>query len=225
MYLLDMLTKNKMTLIVSLPESNIELAQAALKGGADALKVHANVYHKASGKTFGNFEEQKNFYKELLKSGLPVGIVPGTDITCMTQDEVAEAEDMGFSFISMFAHHMPIYMLESKMDKMIAITEDYDIEHIKALNDINADIIEADVITDEPGKRIHVSELMKYKRIINNVNKPVVVPTQRIIIPEEVKYMYDIGVKGIMIGVIVTGNTVDSMEKTTRAFKDAINSL
>lgn len=41
----EILNQNKMTLIVSLPQNRRDLAEAAVRGGADALKVHANVFH------------------------------------------------------------------------------------------------------------------------------------------------------------------------------------
>jgi len=45
----EVVNENKFTLVVSLPENNLELARAALEGGAQAIKVHANVWHRSSG--------------------------------------------------------------------------------------------------------------------------------------------------------------------------------
>lgn len=225
MKFLDLLNSNKMTLIVSLPENKLEFAQAAVKGGADALKVHANVYHQASGNNFGSIMEQKEVFEEIIKyANVPVGLVPGAQLYA-SKDEIKIVEEIGFSFLSMFAHYMPLYMIDSNLDKMVAINETYDIHHIKALNKIKVDIIEADVLPDDRRENIHLFDLMRYGRIIENVDKPVVVPTQRIIKPDEVKFLYELGVKAIMIGAIVTGNSIEDVEKTTRLFREAINKL
>ena len=40
-------------LFVSLPANDIKLAETALASGADGLKVHINVGHRASGNRFG----------------------------------------------------------------------------------------------------------------------------------------------------------------------------
>lgn len=40
----ERITNNKFSLVVSLPSNSLELAEAALEGGAMAVKVHCNVY-------------------------------------------------------------------------------------------------------------------------------------------------------------------------------------
>ncbi|MGI1690206.1 hypothetical protein [Thermoanaerobacter uzonensis] len=225
MKFLDLLNSNKMTLIVSLPENKLEFAQAAVKGGADALKVHANVYHSASGNNFKGIMEQKEVFEEIIKyTNVPVGLVPGAQLYA-SKDEIKIVEEIGFSFLSMFAHYMPLYMIDSNLDKMIAVNETYDLGHIRAVNRIEVDVIEADVLPDDRREKIYVFDLMRYGRLVENVDKPVVVPTQRIIEPEEVRFLYELGVKGIMIGAIVTGNTVEGVERTTSLFREAINKL
>ena len=55
----EMIRQNKFSLVVSLPSNDLELAKAALEGGAQAVKVHCNVWHRASGHTFGSYAENK----------------------------------------------------------------------------------------------------------------------------------------------------------------------
>ena len=64
MRFVDLMTDRKFVLVVSLPSNNLGLAKAALEGGADAVKVHCNVWHRASGHTFGTYEENKAFLKD-----------------------------------------------------------------------------------------------------------------------------------------------------------------
>ena len=78
--LLRSIKKNKMTLIVSLPSNSKALAKAAAKGGADALKVHMNVKHEASGVVFGGYDDEKDAIGEVIDSvKIPVGIMPGNE--------------------------------------------------------------------------------------------------------------------------------------------------
>ena len=67
MRFVDLMADRKFVLVVSLPSNNLELAKAALEGGADAVKVHCNVWHRASGHTFGTYEENKAFLKDLIR--------------------------------------------------------------------------------------------------------------------------------------------------------------
>ena len=57
----NLIETNKFTLVVSLPSNNLEMAKAALEGGAQAVKVHCNVWHRASGHTFGTYAENREF--------------------------------------------------------------------------------------------------------------------------------------------------------------------
>lgn len=56
----QLVTNRKFTLVASLPANRIDLAKAALEGGAQAIKVHMNVWHRASNNTFGSFRKTKS---------------------------------------------------------------------------------------------------------------------------------------------------------------------
>ncbi|MBP2449191.1 hypothetical protein [Rhizobium leguminosarum] len=49
------LRDNDFPVIVSFARHDLDLARAALRAGAFALKVHLYAYHRATGTTFGNF--------------------------------------------------------------------------------------------------------------------------------------------------------------------------
>ena len=62
----QLLQQNRFSVITSLPRNELKLAEAALKGGAEAIKVHCNVYHRASGQVFGSYSENRGFLKSLI---------------------------------------------------------------------------------------------------------------------------------------------------------------
>lgn len=73
--LLDRLNNNKMCLIASIPENNYEFAKAAWEAGVDAVKVHINVWHRASNNTFGTLEQNHEVFSKILRDcPVPVGI-------------------------------------------------------------------------------------------------------------------------------------------------------
>ena len=98
----DLINTRKFMLVVSLPSNDLALARAALEGGADAVKVHCNVWHRASGHSFGSYEENREFLRQLigLCGDVPVGLMPGTDQAFITNEERLELEEMGLSFTS-----------------------------------------------------------------------------------------------------------------------------
>ena len=74
----EMIKRNKMSLVISLPENDLSLARAAMEAGADGLKFHINVEHRASRNVFHGLDEYKSMFETLRSEfdGL-LGIVLG----------------------------------------------------------------------------------------------------------------------------------------------------
>ena len=110
----QLMDRQKFILVVSLPANDLELAKAALEGGADAVKVHCNVWHRASGHTFGTYEENKDFLKDLIRlcGNVPVGLVPGTAEAFITETELQELKEMGLDFISAYSRNLPCFAMD-----------------------------------------------------------------------------------------------------------------
>jgi len=225
--LLKLFEKNKLTLIVSLPDNDIELAKAAVAGGADALKVHFNIKHQASGVSFGTLKEEKPRLEKILKaSKLPVGIVPG-DEKKPTEKEMREVIDMGFDFFDMNINKMPPFMFGLKgITKIAAIDGKAAGERVATIKDENFEAIEAAIIPHLGyGQTLTIGDLQYYISIAISSQLPVIVPTQRRIEADEVPILGETGVKAIMIGAIVTGRTPKMLERATKDFRQAIDEL
>ncbi len=227
----EMLLKNPFTLVVSLPSNDIELAQAAIDGGAQAIKVHCNVWHRASNQTFGSYAENKNFLKELIQisKSVPVGLVPGGEDAFVCAEERLELEDMGLSFFSSYIHHLPCHMLESKvLTKMAAIDNSYNDTSLACIAKSKIDVLECSI---KPGtcygNLLTYADILQYEDIVQKSHKPCLIPTQLAINPSEVTYLAEVGCKALMIGAIVMGKTpsVESVRTTCADFRRAIDSL
>ncbi|MDR2434300.1 MAG: hypothetical protein LBD47_07010 [Treponema sp.] len=226
-----LLQENKFTLVVSLPENRIELVEAALRGGAQAVKVHVNVWHRASGHTFGTFAENRSFLKEMVKicAGVPAGLVPGADEAFVTVEERDEMEDLGIDFISSYAAHLPSYMLDApKLSRMVAIDSAYTQNTLDGINVYPPDVLELSI---QPGteyhKKLSYGDILRYADISSKVKIPTLVPTQKWMAPEEVRRLYAAGCKAVMIGAVVMGKDSGAadVEKTTAAFARIIGAL
>lgn len=227
----EMICSNKMSLVVSLPANDLDLAKAALKGGAQALKVHINVWHRASGNTFGSFQQQKGFLQDLiaLAGEVPVGLVPGAEEAFISEEEMRQLEDMGIGFFSCYSDNLPVFLVYSgKIQHMVAIHNNYD-EHI--LNGVRhsglIDVLECSIMSgDVYGSPLVYSDVLRYTDVVEKTEKPVLIPTQKKIRPGEVRALYDAGCKAVMIGAIVMGGkTPEECERATASFREAIEAL
>ena len=227
----DLMNERKFTLVVSLPSNDLALAQAALEGGADAIKVHCNVWHRASGHTFGTYEENKPFLRELIAlcGDVPVGLVPGTDEAFITESELEELEDMGLSFLSAYSHHLPCFAMDSRrMTNAVAIDSRYTEAILDAIRDSEIQVLECSVVKGEQyGMDLTVADVLRYGSMAAKTGKPCMVPTQKKIRPEDVKYLHRAGCKALMIGAVVFGQdpTPEKLRDVTRAFRQAVDAL
>lgn len=226
--ILDLLKRKKLTLVVSLPENNYELAKAAWENGADAIKVHINVFHNASKNVFGTLDEHREEFQRILNdSPVPVGIVIGMD-TMVAESVLEEVVRMGFDFISLYGQHTPVSLCGRKdVSNFYAIDYSYSMEEIETIsNSFLADILELSIIHhDEYGQRLNARDLAKYLKISQTAKIPTLLPTQRLIYPSDIKSLVACGIKAIMIGAIVTGKTKESLTLAVQEFRKEINKL
>lgn len=221
-----MIKAENLTLIASLPKNDPGLAACAWENGADAIKLHVNVYHRASKISFKSIKEEYENLKQILsgKKG-PVGIVLGGD-TESAHKEFEASLDMGFDFISLYLHHTPTKILSSEYPvKMLSIDHTYTMDEISAFSSM-AQVLEAGIMQpDEYGALLNARDILRYKQLAIKAAMPVVVPTQKKIPVDELAILKDIGINGIMIGAIVTGTKKDTISRTVNEFKEAILKL
>lgn len=217
----------KFVLLVSLYENDPRLAAIAQKCGADAVKVHINVMHNASKTHFKSWSEEKNKIKEIVENAaIPVGLVPGAE-TVASYEEMLEAQGLGVDFWDIFAHHAPTYLFNLKsMSKMMAVNYQYDLEHLKDLEDLGIDMLETSIINpSEYGTVLSCADLSRYKYLIKKISIPAVIPTQRKITTEDLHFLMQIGASGTGIGAVVTGKDYNTYEKTVASFAKKIKEI
>ncbi|MFH1684652.1 MAG: hypothetical protein ABIA67_07220 [Candidatus Margulisiibacteriota bacterium] len=219
--LVDLLKKNKMTLIVALPKNDPELVQAAIAGGADALQLHLNV------KGIGDFNQEKAKLEEIIRlANIPVGIVPGNKKQA-TEKEVNEIIAMGFDFINIKRESLPPYYSAIKgVAKVMGLGNRFTIDLVLGIGEHGADVLDAAIIpASEQGKNLVVGDLQNYISIVVSAGIPVIIPTQRSIRPSEVAIISDTEARGLMLTPVVTGTSAKHIEKSVREFRVAVDDL
>lgn len=229
MNLINILNEKEISLIVSLPENNVELAKAALLAGADVLKIHINVEHRASKTRFGSLTEELEVIKKIVslcnEYDKPIGIVAGGHDK-IPMKEIEGIMNEGFSFISLYDKHMNPLIFNKGIYRMVAIDNNYKLEYVKAYDELPIDVLECSIMDPETyGDELTVREILQYQSIRSTTSKPMVIPTQRNITPEQVLILQEMGINAIMIGAIVTGKTKDSIYESTLKYRNMIDNF
>jgi hypothetical protein len=226
--LLDELSQHDFTLLVSLPRNEVALAEAALRGGARGLKVHLNVHHAASGTQFGTFEEEREVMAqiaELAKTyNASVGVVPG-GAPFASENEFAELAKIGIDYFDAYTADAPAWTLSQKhLDIMLAAHHGASMAFLQSLEKLGMQMCEASILPHEQyGQPLRVWDVALYQEICWSLESPVIVPTQKKILPSEISVLRAAGVKALLIGAVVTGDQPESIESATREFARYVN--
>jgi hypothetical protein len=226
-----------MDLIVSLPHNSVELARAAADSGADALKVHMNVTHAASGTTFGPFSQEAAAVREIIKAvQIPVGLMPGADFKSLpTRDELKSLADDGLDFVDIYTHHMPVWFIDLPLKLVVAFsTFDNFVEpvyyttHLWWPPEAGANRIwmaEGSIFGhEEYGQPFTYHDFRRLRILQEYVDVPLIVPTQKAITPEDALWLKRTGTGALMIGAVVTGTSAESLAAATARYRAALDS-
>lgn len=223
--LLQQLQNHDFTILVSLPRNDVELARAAIRGGAKGLKIHLNVQHHASGTNFGSFEEERENFACILEvaGDASVGVVPGGQ-PFATQDEFAALASMGVDYFDAYPGDAPAWTLtQNHLGRMLAAFEAATPQTMLALQQMGMQMCEASVVNQSQyGSMLNTLDLARYQELSGVLQTPIIVPSQKNITPADLPALRQTGVQGLLIGAIVTGREAETIETATRAFVEAL---
>ncbi|MEZ5338178.1 MAG: hypothetical protein R3F46_07905 [bacterium] len=225
-----------MKLIVSLPRNDIAMATAAAEAGADAIKLHMNVEHRASGTRFGSFSEEVETVRAICNAvDCEVGLMPGAEIASLpTRAELDELYGIGVSFVDIYTQHMPLWFLDLQQ-KLVVAFDSFDgfVEHAffmshvyypRGANRNRIFMVEASITKPEDyGKPFSYHDARRLRILQEYVDAPLLVPTQKHITPEDARWLVRVGTGGLMIGAIVAGRTAESIAEATRSYRRVID--
>lgn len=221
----ELIQQNEPILMVSLPENSFEFAQAAFENGADAIKLHLNVTHKATGRTFPNWSETRKIFERICeKFDLCVGVVPGDRQNFASEQDLLEMKQVGISFIDFFIDDAPLYVLNSNLKKMVALKDYSHTVYVHDLCSLGVHALELSIVPREHyGEKLTLWDLVRYTSLAKISPIPCFVPTEKRIEPTEVPKLINSGIKGLIIGPIVTGTSLKDFSKVVRSFKHYIS--
>lgn len=216
--LINLLNKNKMTIIVNVPENTTELAEAAIDGGADALLLHIQKEE---------FTQQKKELASIVKNtDLPVGIAAGWE-EHLGKKRMNEILALGFDFFNIGLEYLsPTVMAVDTTSKILSLNSRFTLDEVVELSKSKFEAMDAAIIPSSGmGKELIIGDLQNYISIVLSAGIPVIVPTQRSIRPSEVAIVADTGARGMILTPVVTGTSVKHVKQNTQEFRVAVDDL
>lgn len=215
-------------LMVSLPKNDPELAEAAVKAGAQCLKVHVNCHHFASDTRFGSWTEEKKVIAEIqsVMGDIPLGIVTG-EAEQPSASDLEEIAHSGIDFWDLFCRYAPPEYLDlPNLGSMVAIDSSWEPWLVESLGALGVNVIESSIIPrDLYRSPLNLEDVARYRRLAQCSPMPILIPTQKAITPQQVSSLQKAGAAGLTIGAVVTGLEKNSLFDATAAFSEAISGL
>ncbi|GII91580.1 hypothetical protein [Sinosporangium siamense] len=218
------LPSDRIGVLVSLPGNDPALAEAAASAGADGLKVHINIEHRASGTAFGSLDQEADRLRAVLAVGLPTGLVVGGAGT-VSPGETRSASVMGFDYFDVYASHAPAgYVADcGEVTPMVALGPADGPADAAAL--VAAGVRALEMSTLDPalyGTALSLGTLARVSAVRGAVGVPLVVPAQHRLTPADLPALVEAGASAVLLGAVVTGPTPEGIAAAVKAFRGAL---
>jgi len=208
-------------LIASLPKNSTSLAVQAVEGGADALMLNIDGDEGSSPNHFGSYELHDAYINDVISTvSVPCGLFIGGG-RLLTDEYWERIMSSAFSFVEMYAHQMPTFVLsDQRVKKLTAISTGYILEQVKQLSEMDG--VEAlDVATVPHQSRGAPFTVLDYATlgVITKLSmKPVLLRTQKKLTRGDVSNIVALGIRGLVVDPCILSGTEE-------AYKAEIESL
>lgn len=204
--------KNKpFSLVVELPSISSSFFQAAYENGADFIRVKPL-----------SFYDLQNAQDALKISKLFMGL----DLANI-KEEIKIKDIQKFSFLTLPFRSRKNQKLENiRLPFLLRLSTLYSLDEIVSMEKNTLAALEADIVPKPGwGREMINADLQNYISIALASKAPVLVPTQRNLLPSEIAILWDAGIKGIVLTSDFLENDIEQFEKKIKDFSAAVKEL
>lgn len=208
-------------MIATLPQNNSEYAAAATQAGASAIMVGIDKTDTSLPGLFGSFDLMEDSIDSILgTTTVPVGISIG-DSRPLIEENWERIVSKPFSFVNMFAHHMPPFVLEdNRVEKLVSVGSGYMLEQVKSVSEIDSvTALEAAIVAPQGRNHIFSALDLATLSVLASLSaKPMLMRTQKKMSAGDVRSAMRSGIRGISVDA-------SSLEPGIEAYRDAITTF
>jgi len=209
------------TLIASLPKNSTSLAIQAEEAGADAVILNIDGDESATPSHFGSYDLHDAYINDVISTvSVPCGLFIGGG-RVLTDDYWERIMSSSFSFIEMYAHHMPLFVLcDDRVKKIAAIATGYILEQVRQLSQLESleAIDVATVPSQARGSPFNLLDFSTLGVISNLAAKPLLLRAQKKVTRADIEKIVSLGIRGLVIDPCI-------LSGTDEAYKDELASL
>ena len=209
------------TMIASLPKNSSTLAAKAEEAGADAVMLNIEGEEGSSQSHYGSYDLHDVYINDVISTvSIPCGLFIGGG-RHLTEEYWERIMSSAFSFVEMYAHIMPLFVLsDERVKKICAISTGYILEQVSQLSRMEG-VGAIDVATVAPQARRTPFSALDFATlgVISNLSaKPLLLRTQKTITRSDIAKVVDLGVRGLVVDPCI-------LSGADEAYKDELAGL
>ncbi len=201
------------TVIANLPKNSTSLAVQAEEAGVDAVVMNIDGEEGAHPSHFGSYDLHDTYINDVISTvSLPCGIFIG-GARVLSDEYWERIMSSRFSFVEMYAHQMPLFVLsDRRVKKIAAISTGYILEQVKQISQMEGveAIDSATVPSQARGSPFSVLDYATVGVVTNLSSKPVLLRTQKKLTLEDISKVVALGVKGLMVDPCILSGTEEA---------------
>jgi hypothetical protein len=220
---LDVVSKaSGYSVIADLPKNSTSLASQAEEAGVDAIMLNIDGEEGSRPGHFGSYDLHDTYINDVISVvSLPCGIRIGGART-LSEEYWEKVMSSNFSFVEMFAHQMPLFVLaDRRVKKFAAIASGYILEQVKQISQMEGveAIDSATVPSQVRGTPFTVLDYSTVGVVTGLSAKPVLLRTQKSVTRTDIEKVMELGVKGLVVDPCVLSGTEEAYRDELVRFK------
>jgi hypothetical protein len=209
------------SVFASLPKNSSSLAVKAEEAGVDAIMLNIDGEEGTAPSHFGSYDLHDAYINDVISVvSVPCGLFVG-GARVLTEEYWERVMASPFSFVEMYAHQMPLFVVaDSRVKKISAIATGYILEQVKELSRME-ELEAIDIATVPSQARGAPFSLLDYATlgvIANLSSKPLLLRTQKKLARSDVGKVIGLGIRGLVIDPCI-------LSGADEAYKDELESL
>jgi len=213
-------------LVAVLPENSVEYAYAAASAGAHAVMVGIDKTETHLPGLFGSFDLVEDSVSAILgTSSVPVGISIG-DSRPLLRENWERIVSKGFSFVNMYAHHMPSFVLDDdRVEKLVSVGPGYMVEQVKSISEFKqVTALDAAIVPLQGRTHIFNALDLATLRVLAAISsKPVFVRTQKKMTYGDVASALSAGLRGVCLDPAAFDSGIEAYRDAVATFSAKVN--
>jgi hypothetical protein len=190
------------TVVANLPKNSVSLATQAEEAGVDAILLNVDGDDSSYPGHYGSYDLHDVYINDALSSvSIPCGLGIG-GAKPLTAEYWERIMSCPFSFVEMLAHQMPLFVLDDpRVKKVVSIVTGYILEQVKELSRLDGvDFLDVAIVPPQArGNPFTALDFATLRLISDLSDKPVLLKTQKRMVPSDISKVVKLGVKGLVI--------------------------